>query len=203
MSRKKKTGMPPEWSCPFVVEDIPPGGMHRDIAANAEERALLAVRLGVVSLDALTASLDLAQEKGSAVVHVTGMVKAQITQECVVSNQPIVSSVEEPVEAWFADPDQVVPFSRGRQQQQIKKGNLEIPMLEEQEDPEPIVGGVIDLGELATQFLSLAIDPYPHAPGVAYEYGDDLLQEPAKDLTKNPFAALKAWKDRMMNGDKE
>ena len=35
--------------------------------------------------------------------------------------------------------------------------------------PEPIVGGIIDLGRLATDALLLAIDPYPRKPDAVFE----------------------------------
>jgi hypothetical protein len=65
-------------------------------------------------------------------------------------------------------------------------------MLEEYEDPEPLVDGKVDVGELASQYLSLAIDPYPHAPGVE-PVGEDPEIELKRDK-ENPFAALQALK---------
>ena len=201
MAKKSKAVLPPEWSYPFRVEDLPQGGVHKEITAGPEACAALAQRLGVESVDSLSVSYDIGRDSGSAAVHVQGQLHAHLTQHCVVSGAPIVSEVQDRFEGWFADPAQVVTFTRAKHQQQIKKGNLEIPMLEEREDPEPIVDGVIDLGELATQYLSLAINPYPHAPGVHYEQGDEQASAPAKDLMKNPFAALKAWKDRVLKDD--
>ena len=34
--------------------------------------------------------------------------------------------------------------------------------------PEPLVGGVVDLGVVATEFLALGIDPYPRKSGVEF-----------------------------------
>ena len=56
--------------------------------------------------------------------------------------------------------------------------------------PEPLVGGSIDLGAIASEFLMLAIDPYPRKAGVVFE-------PPAKDAdTDGPFAALAALKKK-------
>ena len=51
-------------------------------------------------------------------------------------------------------------------------------------DPEPLIGGVVDLGALATEFLLLGLDPYPRKPGAVFE--------PPRDLKPDagPFAAL-------------
>ena len=41
--------------------------------------------------------------------------------------------------------------------------DAELELLPEEEDPEPVVDGMIDVGELAAQFLLLGVDPYPRA----------------------------------------
>src|SRR5262249_4580645 len=52
--------------------------------------------------------------------------------------------------------------------------------------PEALVGGSIDLGAIATEFLVLGIDPYPRKPGTQF-------QAPAgEDDAPRPFAALAA-----------
>ena len=60
----------------------------------------------------------------------------------------------------------------------------EVPL----DGPEPLTGGVIDLGVIATEFLILAIDPYPRKPGAVFEAPD------APDDSDQPFAALAALK---------
>jgi hypothetical protein len=54
--------------------------------------------------------------------------------------------------------------------------------------PERMVGGVVDLGAVATEFLLLAIDPYPRKPGAVF------AAPPAENAAANPFAALAALK---------
>ena len=51
-----------------------------------------------------------------------------------------------------------------------------------------LIGGVVDLGALATEFLMLGIDPYPRKPDAVFEGAS--AGEPAA----NPFAALAALK---------
>jgi hypothetical protein len=56
--------------------------------------------------------------------------------------------------------------------------------------PEPLIGNSVDLGAIASEFLMLAIDPYPRKSGVAFE-------PPAKEVdTGGPFAALAALKKK-------
>ena len=55
-------------------------------------------------------------------------------------------------------------------------------LLNEEEPPEPIVDGTIDLGGVTLEFLALALDPYPRKPGVEFT-------EPAPETPAGvPFA---------------
>ena len=60
--------------------------------------------------------------------------------------------------------------------------------------PEPLVGGSVDLGTLATEFLLLAIDPYPRKEGV--KFTPPKLEEGGE----RPFAALATLKKRLGGG---
>ena len=62
------------------------------------------------------------------------------------------------------------------------------------EPPEPLVGGTIDLGALATEFLLLGIDPYPRKAGAEF------APPKAEDDGAHPFAALEALKKRSGSG---
>lgn len=182
-----------EWPYLVEVEEIQSGTTLK-ISPDEEQREALVRRLGVLDLTDLSASITLDFEGG--VVHASGQVRAEVTQECVVSMEPVKTTVEDEFEAWFADPGQAVSLAKARHEKLYGKGGAEVPILEEQDDPEPIVDGMIDLGELATQFLSLAIPPYPHAEGVEYEVGDDDPAAQPSGIRKNPFAALKDWKEK-------
>lgn len=187
----------PEWS--YLVEEERAGTDIKDLTLtpSAEEVAALCKRLNLKVLEGLTAHLKLDRPPSGMVVHVTGRFTAKLTQACVVSLEPVITDLEEEFEAWFANPDNAVMLSKARRDRQAKKGGGEEPMMEEKDDPEPIVNGHIDLGELVTQYLSLALDPYPRAPGHEEEDGEYELvkaQSPASDLQRNPFAALKDWK---------
>jgi hypothetical protein len=43
----------------------------------------------------------------------------------------------------------------------------EVSLALEEDLPEPIENGVIDIGEVVTQYLSLSLDPYPRSPNPA------------------------------------
>ena len=151
---------------------IPPRGQEVHVEATAEECAALARDFGLPGIQALSGDYHLqASAKG---IHVTGAVKASITQICVTTLEPFDSMIEEEVEVDFAEPSGMP---------------AEPPTdIHEYEPPDEIVNGQIDLGALTAEFLVLGLDPYPRKPGVDFNYRD-----PA-DEKDSPFAALNKLK---------
>lgn len=185
----------PEWS--YLVDEDRAGTDIKDvtIAPSPEEARALCQRLNIVSLEGLSAQLKLERLSGGMVVHIKGKFKARVIQACVVTLEPVETLAEESFEGWYANPEQAVMLSKARRERQSKNGEGEAPILEEKDDPEPILNGHIDLGELVTQYLSLCIDPYPHAPGVERSEEDRVIHvDPGAEIRRNPFAALKNWK---------
>jgi hypothetical protein len=174
-----KTAHP--WTVPVTVEDIPDAGLHMEIEAPAEIRNELAAFSGVNALPQLAAVFDLT--KSGARVHVTGRVTARVGQTCVVTLEPIENQVEEAVDLVFApNAGPVEPDGEGKAAKAYG------------EQPEPLVGGVLDLGAVATEFLLLGIDPYPRK-------ADAEFTPPARtDDGAHPFAALAALKNRQGGG---
>ncbi len=60
---------------------------------------------------------------------------------------------------------------------------------EDEDPPDPIIDGKIDLGALAGEFLALVIDPYPKKPGVSF---DEIITETPEER-ESPFAILRKW----------
>jgi hypothetical protein len=184
-----------EWSHNIPAGEIPAEGLRLDIRAGEDECRDVARRLRVRGIEGLAAHVELSRESGSAVIAVRGTVSASVTQDCVVSGQKMVSEINEAFEAYYADREGAVSFLKARHERLGRMGD-ELQMLEEHDDPEPLdEQGGIDLGELAVQYLSLAVDPYPRS-GAAAEAeclpdGSSLSGE-----THRPFAALKNWKQQ-------
>ena len=112
----------------------------------------------------------------------------------MVTGEPVPAEITDDFEAWFIDQDKAVSFAKIRQDKLKANSHAEMPILEERDDPESLLDGQIDLGEQVVQFLSLSLNPYPHAEGADYplKEGD---REAMSDIRKNPFAVLKDWKD--------
>ena len=193
----KNNSVQSEWPYQIDAEEISATPQSYFLSANAQERKDIARRLEIQSLEELSATLNISRDASGMRIEVLGQLKANVIQNCVITDEPIEGWIEEDFQAWFADQEQTVSFVQAKKERQSKKGHQEVEMTEESEDPEPIVDGMIEAGELVIQYLSLAINPYPHAEGAHYEYGDDSNGDrEASAVRKNPFEALKNWKSK-------
>jgi len=162
------------WTVPIRVEDVPETGRRVEFAADDSIRTTLAEAAGVNELMRLEATFDLTRH-GRSGLHVVGEISATVRQTCVVTLEPISNEVIEPVDLLFAP--------AGAQTGLAAK----LPV-EAGDPPEPIIGGMVDLGAVATEFLMLGIDPYPRKPGAVFE------APRSADRDATPFAALAALK---------
>ena len=175
------TGNANPWSVPIAVAQIPDTGLHRDLDTSPTERKALADLGGLRDILSANASLDVTPMREGR-VHVVGRVRARVGQNCVVTLDPIENDIDEAIDLIFAPPEQIPALAD--LVDEAAESDVEIP-----DPPEPIVGGMIDLGRLATDALFLGIDPYPRKP-------DAIFEPPAvpDDPEDHPFAALKAMK---------
>ena len=185
-----------EWSHFFDIEDMDGDHMALSIEASEEECEDIARRVKINEIKDVKADIQILKQSGAASYHVKGTVLATVIQECVVTLEPIETQIKEPLEGWFADKERTVSFAVAKRQREGVRNNGEVEIMAESDDPEPLIEGVIDLGELVTQHISLAIPAYPHKEGVEYEVTDDKFKlDDDSPLKKNPFEALKDWKE--------
>jgi hypothetical protein len=187
-----------EWSHVVDIDKLSSEPRTFTFSADERQRIDLARRLAIVSIEEAKAVVTL-QKIGGGIVHALGTVRAELTQACVVSLAPVPVHIEDEFEGWYGDKTATaVSFAKARSEREVKKGHTEIEVMEESADPEPIIGGKIDIGELATQYLSLALDPYPRAEGVSpvYSIGPSDKDGEGAELRKSPFEALKDWKEK-------
>lgn len=164
-----------EFSRPFAVDRLGRTAVTETLLASPAERAALAKRLGLVELGQLSATVTLEHTLGG-LIHVAGRFAADIVQTCVVSLATFPSHVEDSFTVDFGN----APAEFGD----------EIEVDPDYDPPEPIEDGVIDLGELVAQYLALALDPHPRAPGATL----DPVWSDADTADTSPFAILKNLK---------
>lgn len=148
------------------VARLPQKGMPVVIEADDSQRAALAALHGLVSVERFRAELLVAPWKRNG-VKVSGHVEADITQECVVTLDPLKSTITEQVDSLFLPADSKLGrlgFGEG--------GEVHLDA-EGPDSPETFKGDTIDVGALAEEFFALGIDPYPRKPGAVLVSGNE------------------------------
>jgi hypothetical protein len=168
-----KPGTASPWHFPVAVEDVAESGAHFDLTADPHIRAAVAKAAGLRDLTRLEANFDVNRQRGG--LRVVGRIAAAVGQTCVVTLEPVVNEVAEDVDLLFAPKTPVAD-----------SGGAATKPDESEYETEPLIGGVVDLGALATEFLILALDPYPRKPGAVFQ--------PPEETTAadGPFSALAA-----------
>ena len=170
----------PEFSVEINLESV--GDELREISleADGDERAALSRRFGLISVDSLTAKLSLKWLKLGSILSVSGQMAADVQQSCVVTLDPVTSTVTEDVKIVFA------------------RASVDTTDIIDPNEVEPLDGETLDLGEMVAAEMSLALDPYPRGSHVDLEAlklgsGASLVTEEEISSTEksaNPFQVL-------------
>ncbi len=185
-----------EWIHYVQASGVPDGGQWLKLVANPEERAAVAERLEVKSIEKLEAKVHMFPKNSGHVLEITGHLNADVTQECAVTLELVVSHIEDEFSAWYANYDQAASFTRAQHDMQARLLSEEQPIMEERDDPEPMVEGQVDVADLVIQYLSLAINPYLRDAGTELSSDSSKKVVSQGTLRPNPFAALKNWRPK-------
>ena len=158
------------------VDALPREGQLVTIEATPAEREALGSFYKLPAIAALTATLHL-EPWGRGGARVTGAVHGELTQVCIVSLEPFPATVDEDVDVRFAPQPSADPKSPAAKETQTFS-------LADEDEPDPVIDGKIDLGALTAEFFALGLDPYPHKPGAVFE------QSTKSKVTDSPFSAL-------------
>jgi uncharacterized metal-binding protein YceD (DUF177 family) len=165
----------------FKVDEIKDGASG-EIVATATETAAIVGLLDLVRLEGL--NFHYRFDLGAAGrVRLTGRLKADLTQTCVVSLEPVDTQIDVPVEIEFWPERLLATPEAGEEPASVTALDW----------PEPIVGGRIDLGVVVYETLATALDPYPKREGVSFDWSQGEPKE-AQEAKSGPFAALAALK---------
>jgi len=160
----------PEFSRRIDGLRLSSAGEDYEISAKPEELAALAQRFDLLALDRLNAKVRLTPLPGGY-YRLAAAFEAELTQACAVTAEPVPSRMSESFTLTYG------PVAE----------SSEIVLDGDAEPVEPLDDGMIDIGEAVAQQLSLALDPFPRAPGAAFEEGTDLSDQSPPE---SPFAAL-------------
>ena len=176
----------PPFSLPVNVVNLRPDGVEIIIAPDAFQLKAIAELLDLASLESFTGRVRLEpRQKGH--VHASGEIRGALHQTCIVTLDAFPVAVTAPINVEFA-PSQgesdARPIRSSKPLEIVADSAPAIHDLDEVDPPDLIVNGQIDVGVLATEFLTLSLDPFPRKPGAVFEFSD------AVDEKENPFAAL-------------
>lgn len=187
MEQKDGPAVEPELSHIVELDRLPAKGLQLVLEADVQVREKLAGRFGVLSVDYLKADVFVKALAGGPIHRVEGRIAADIVQACVVTLDPVKQHIEEEFSIEFGPEASV-------------EHDLELT-LEDPDPVEPIEGNSIDVGEVVSQQVALAIDPYPRAPGadLSQVHAETVGGKGARfsvDEKPNPFAKLAEWKKK-------
>jgi uncharacterized metal-binding protein YceD (DUF177 family) len=158
----------PEFSRPVSLTRVGTGPFRQEISATLGERAALARRLDLVSLDRLDAVVELVRH-GEGMILLRAQFEAAFEQTCTVTLDSFSSVLAERFALVFGPPE---------------AEDAAVGMVGDEVAFEPLSGDTIDIGEAVAQEFSLALPAFPRSPDAAVEIGP-----PAADEA-GPFAAL-------------
>ena len=148
--------------------------------ADGSARAAIAGRLELVELERFEADIEVRAVAGG--IGLRGEVRARLVQSCAATGLPVPATIAEPFDLKFLRDIAVDDV----EDMEIELGSEEIDVL-------PLEHDRVDLGEVAVQTLSLALDPFPRHPDA-----DRILAEKGvlSEEQAGPFAALAALKNK-------
>lgn len=195
-----------EWSYMIRIDEIGNKPFSLTIEADDEEKEFVARRLGISKIKNLSADISIYRTReNSNIFHVSGKLTAFVIQQCVVTLEDIENTIEEEFDGWFTDQERTLSFMKAKRERLKSRTGADLPIQDEHEDPEEIHNGMIDIGELTVQHLSLALPQYPHGDQeiISNNPNSQLISDESDNkskeeslLRKNPFASLKNWKER-------
>ena len=144
------------------------GGVKRTLAPDAAARARIVKALDLASLDAFTADMELSPSPAGW--RLSGRVRASLAQTCGITLEPLPVEIDAPFVLTLAEA--------------VDEESDEIVITMEDESPDLIENGQIDLGQYAVEQLALRLDPFPRKPGAEFV-------QPPEPAEISPFAVLK------------
>ena len=143
-------------------------GVKRTLTPDAATRARIARALDLASLDALEAEVALTPT--AAGWTLAGRVRADLAQTCGITLEPLPLHIDERFSVQLSEP--------------VDEESDEIVITLEDEAPDIVEDGHIDLGQYVVEQLALQLDPFPRKPGAEFV-------QPPEPGEISPFAVLK------------
>jgi uncharacterized metal-binding protein YceD (DUF177 family) len=162
-----------------TAAEIPARGLETARTATPAECAAVAGALEMVSCERIEARYRIVARAGGRYV-LDGTIEADVTQQCVVSLDPVPSRLSIPLTVEFVPPSDQ---SDGEDSTALIDPFADV-------DVEPIDNGRLDVGRIVMEEIASSLDPYPRRPESTFDWSDEKAGE------ASPFAALAKLKQR-------
>lgn len=146
-------------------------GVKRTLKPDEAAMRRIAKALDLASLDSFEADVDLVPTAAGWTLG--GRVRAKLAQTCGITLEPLPLDIDEGFSVQLAEP--------------VDEESDEIVITMEDETPDVVEDGQIDLGQYVVEQLALHLDPFPRKPGAEFV-------QPPEPKEISPFAVLKQLK---------
>ena len=152
-----------------------------------DECRALAERLGILVLHQVKVTGVVGHVTAGGDIDLSGYIQAVLEQNCSITLEPIREDLKTSFNIRFSD---------------CISEDSPIGQIEEElgdRSFEPMPAGPVDIGEIAAQYLSLAINPFPRTSGATLDAsaleGVAILSEEDDREARSPFSPLKKITD--------
>ncbi|WP_297803994.1 DUF177 domain-containing protein [uncultured Brevundimonas sp.] len=161
------------YSEPIRVHQIG-AGLVRNLVPDEAQRRLIAKTLDLAGLENMSVDFNVVPTVSGW--RIDGRVVADAVQLCGLTLEPLPVKVDRPFQINLVEEEE--PNTN-------EDGEIDIEL--DDDFPDVVEGGQIDLGQYAVEQLMLSLDPFPRKEGAVFV-------QPPEPVEISPFAALKALK---------
>ncbi len=171
--------MQKHFSYPLIVEDISSGEQHYHLTANKENLAEITEILKVPAVESFEADIYTKLNKKEHMLKVWGALEATLRLQSVISLEYFSKTYS---------PDFEVVFDTKATPKSQKEEEVDF----EEDLPDIVIDGKIDLAEIALEQLALVLEDYPRQEGEVFEWKSEF--SPEDTAKENPFKILETLK---------
>lgn len=177
-----KTSQPKLPRFDVSVTTLPSSGFKVALEATPSELLAIAADSQLLSVEKFHTDLVFRRWRRDGVT-VTGSLRASITQACVVTLDPLETSIEAEIERTF------LPEGSGLTKPRLNNEGEIIVDFDGGDEPELFEGDTIDAWSIVLEQFNLEIDLFPRSPGL-----EETIAGPGQEEEKglhSPFSGLK------------
>ncbi|HEY1072411.1 DUF177 domain-containing protein [Brevundimonas sp.] len=170
------TDLPPlPYSEPLRLHQIG-AGLQRVLTPDADAIKRIARALDLQALDAFQAEINLIPTVSGW--RMEGRVVADAVQTCGLTLEPLPVHIDRKFSVQMVE---------ATEREEDEDGEIDLEL--DDDSPDQIEDGRLDLGQYAVEQLALSLDPFPRKPGAVFE-------QPKEPGEISPFAVLKTLRPK-------